>query len=538
MPDGRWVSTHDDITVQQNSEKALRDQKMQLDAALNNMSQGLCMFDGDARLVLCNHRYLQMSGLSVSDLQPGITLVELLEKRRAKGTWSSDPRKYTEELRATLAKGETFTVTVEGPGGRTISIYNRPLPDGQWVSCHEDITERCKAEQQTSEQKRRLDVAIQNMSQGLCMFDAEGRVVLFNPRYAEMLNISPEFLNKNCTLADIMAHRKAAGEFFGDPQELAETTRWQMRQGKAQSKTIERNDGQVHQLLVQPMREGGWVTTLEDVTERRIAQERLREQKLRLDAALDNMSQGLCMFDAQGRIVLFNPKYAEIVGVSRETLPGLSFAELLKRRKAKGDFAGDPEPFAAAVLASVREGKTTTKITQVRSGRIHRIVVQPMPTGGWVSTLEDITEQRRAEEQLNEQKIQLDTALNNMSQGLNMFDAAGRLVVCNERYMQMYGLSPDDVKPGATMEDLVRARIVKGTFFAVDPEAYVAELMASMQKREPTHTEMELPDRRIISVDQPADAGRQRLGGDARGHHRAPPRRAGARPQPCCSPPR
>ena len=107
MPDGRWVSTHDDITVQQNSEKALRDQKMQLDAALNNMSQGLCMFDGDARLILCNHRYLQMSGLSVSDLQPDITLVELLEKRRAKGTWSSDPKKYTEELRATLAKGES-----------------------------------------------------------------------------------------------------------------------------------------------------------------------------------------------------------------------------------------------------------------------------------------------------------------------------------------------------------------------------------------------------------------------------------------------
>ena len=68
MPDGRWVSTHDDITVQQNSEKALRDQKMQLDAALNNMSQGLCMFDGEARLIVCNHRYLQMSGLSVSDL--------------------------------------------------------------------------------------------------------------------------------------------------------------------------------------------------------------------------------------------------------------------------------------------------------------------------------------------------------------------------------------------------------------------------------------------------------------------------------------
>ena len=69
-------------------------------------------------------------------------------------------------------------------------------------------------------------------------------------------------------------------------------------------------------------RAGGWVTTLEDITERRIAQERLREQKLQLDAALSNMSQGLCMFNAEGRVALFNPRYAQIVGLSAESLRG------------------------------------------------------------------------------------------------------------------------------------------------------------------------------------------------------------------------
>ena len=85
--------------------------------------------------------------------------------------------------------------------------------------------------------------------------------------------------------------------------------------------------------------------------------------------------------------------------------------------------------------AAIREGKTLTRIARVRSGRTHRIVVQPMAAGGWVSTIEDITEQQRAEALMREQKMQLDTALNNMSQGLNMFDAEGRLVVCNERYL-------------------------------------------------------------------------------------------------------
>ena len=81
-----------------------------------------------------------------------------------------------------------------------------------------------------------------------------------------------------------------------------------------------------------------------------------------------------------------------------------------------------------------------------------------------------------------------------------MFDASGRLVVCNERYLQMYGLSPEIVKPGCTVEELVQARIASGTFFAADPQRYIAELLEAMRKREAASTTMELPDGRIIAV--------------------------------------
>jgi PAS domain S-box-containing protein len=513
MADGRWIATHEDVTEKRRAGEMLREQKLQLDTALNNMSQGLCMFDGHARLMFCNRRYMQMYRLADSDVWPGMTLVELLEKRRTMGTWSRDPVIYVAELRAALAKGEIVTFTVEDPAGRTISIFNRPMPDGRWVSCHEDITERCKAEREVLEQKQRLYAAINNMSQGLCMFDADGRLVLFNPRYAEMMQLPPETL-PGSTLADILARRRAMGEFFENPSEFADSIRVLVREGKGHSKIVERSDGRVHHVVVRPMPGGGWVTTLEDITERRMAQERLREEKIKLDVALNNMSHGLCMFDAQGRIVLFNPRYAEIVGFPPESLQGLSFEDLLRHRKVKGDFDDDPKAFTAKVFAAVAQGKTITKIAPVRSGRRHRVVVQPLESGGWVTTIEDITEQLRAEEQLRNQKVQLDTALNNMSQGLNMFDSEGRLVVCNERYREMYRLTPEDVKPGRTMRELVEARIVNGSFFSIDPDGYTASLLKSMETREPNHP------------------GRKRLGGDARRHHRAPPRRAGARPQP------
>ena len=140
-----------------------------------------------------------------------------------------------------------------------------------------------------------------------------------------------------------------------------------------------------------------------------------------------------------------------------------------------------------------------TLIPELADGRIISIENHPLADGRWVSTHEDVTEQKRAEKQLREQKLQLDTALNNMSQGLNMFDASGRLVVCNGRYLQMYGVSADIVKPGCTVGELVEARIASGTFFAADPNATPPICWFDAPARS-TSTTMELPDGRIIAV--------------------------------------
>jgi len=122
---------------------------------------------------------------------------------------------------------------------------------------------------------------------------------------------------------------------------------------------------------------------------------------------------------------------------------------------------------------------------------------------------ERTTALREREAKSQAQNLQFDAALNNMTQGLNMFDTAGRLVVSNARYLQMYGLSPDIVKPGCTVRDLVQQRIAAGTFFAVDPEKYIADLTTSMTKKNPVNATMELTDGRVITViSQPiADGG-------------------------------
>src|SRR5947209_11292575 len=107
---------------------------------------------------------------------------------------------------------------------------------------------------------------------------------------------------------------------------------------------------------------------------------------------------------------------------------------------------------------------------------------------------------RRSRELLREQNVLLDAALGNMAQGLNMFDAAGRLVLSNERYVEMYRLPRAAVKPGVTVRDLVELRLAAGTFFKTDPDRYATALMTSIVDRRPNQTMLELADGRVISV--------------------------------------
>ena len=128
---------------------------------------------------------------------------------------------------------------------------------------------------------------------------------------------------------------------------------------------------------------------------------KLRQQKILLDTALENMSQGLCMFDADGNITLFNERYAKMMGLPAAWLKGRSLLDLFKRRKASGEFAGDPEGFFARVVADARQGKFSTRIMQTSGGRALRVVDQPMQGGGWVATFEDITEWQKAQAQIS-----------------------------------------------------------------------------------------------------------------------------------------
>jgi diguanylate cyclase (GGDEF)-like protein len=132
----------------------------------------------------------------------------------------------------------------------------------------------------------------------------------------------------------------------------------------------------------------------------RYAKNKLRQQKILLDTAIENMSQGLCMFGADGRIILFNERYSRMLNLPPAWLVGKSLLDVLKLRKEHGEFPGDAEKFFEYVIATIREGKTGGRIFEASGNRTIRVVEQPMQGGGWVATFEDITQWTQAQEQI------------------------------------------------------------------------------------------------------------------------------------------
>ncbi len=137
-----------------------RERNAHLVAALNNMSEGLCMFDGGMRLVLCNERYIEIYRLDRSLAKPGVLLRDLLEQRKRSGTFAGDPERYVADTLRRMRLTDGMQDVREMPDGRFISVSSRPMAGGGWVATHQDITERRRQDQErdtlAAQEQRRL----------------------------------------------------------------------------------------------------------------------------------------------------------------------------------------------------------------------------------------------------------------------------------------------------------------------------------------------------------------------------------------------
>jgi diguanylate cyclase (GGDEF)-like protein/PAS domain S-box-containing protein len=181
--------------------------------------------------------------------------------------------------------------------------------------------------------------------------------------------------------------------------------------------------------------------------EHRLSEENLALQKERLDTAINNMGLGLLLFDANGEIVACNHRFAEMYGLSREvTTAGCTIRDLIAHRKETGSFEGDIDAYCASLFQSVAQGKAFEISAKTPNGRSIKIVNQPLPSGGWVATHEDVTERQLAETERDRNRKFLDLIIESVPVPVFVKNADDRrYVLVNRAAEEFWGISRHEI---------------------------------------------------------------------------------------------
>jgi diguanylate cyclase (GGDEF)-like protein len=465
---GGWVTLVEDVTERQREQYELRIKFERFDQAITQMSHGLCAVDADHRIVLFNARFVEMYGLSEDVIRVGAWMRDVIEHAAHRGLFPRAPAAKVWQRRLDSMKaGTPFQQTLNLANGRNYVLHYHPMADGGWVTLCEDVTERHRMERELHRQYERFDQAVNHMSHGLTMFGPDERLIVCNAQYIKMYGLDPAVAKPGIFSRDLLA---LWVESLDEPGMTADALYEKRKRASAggglSTMRLHLKDGRVIEATTRPTPDGGWVTAHEDVTERVGYERVLREQNILFDAALENMSHGLCVFDAEWRVVVRNRRYLELYGLGPDDAqPGTPLIELMRQSIDRGmHSAKSAERFFADFIKRVTVDREPVVYRRLTSGRLLAVRHEPMENGSWVGTYEDITERERAADELKEQHRRFNVALNNMAHGLAMMDADMRLIVCNKRYVDMFGMSPEIARPGAMMRDLMEHSVAIGNY--------------------------------------------------------------------------
>ena len=245
--------------------------------------------------------------------------------------------------------------------------------------------------EQRRDAQARLADALECSQEGVIVAGANDVVVLANAQAADFLGVSAELLKPGTPLAELEPALHGA----------IDACHMLMRREKnlyATSETL-MSDGRWLRLSRSPTSDGGSIVLCSDISRLKKQEWSLRESNLLLDAALENMSQGICLYDAQNRLEIFNHRFLEIFRLSSDQIkPGISYREVLAIGVRINNHIGrDVEQILAEQAEFLREKPPKPHLYDLNNGRVVSCLYCPTSDGRWVATYEDITERRQAE---------------------------------------------------------------------------------------------------------------------------------------------
>ncbi len=270
----RMLSTAEKL---RQSTRSLERSNLLFKTALESMAHGLCIFDRDMRLVVCNEQYAEMYGLRPEQILPGTTLRSVLEARVSAGLVPGDANQYIRSRLAKVSLCDAHYAENDLSDGRVYAVSHRPMPDGGWVATHIDVTEQRRAERQLGETKQFLDSIIEHIPVAIVVKDATTRkYILVNRAFETMLGIPrSELLGR--TTFDIHRPKDAKNVDDADTEAIQNSDRVSYNELEVDTLLRGARLQATHRIVIKNNQGDAKVliTVIEDATERKKAEQRI-----------------------------------------------------------------------------------------------------------------------------------------------------------------------------------------------------------------------------------------------------------------------
>ncbi|MFC6637174.1 PAS-domain containing protein [Sulfitobacter sediminilitoris] len=462
----RLVGAVRDVTEIRAAEANLAATQRRLVSSLSSLSDGILMVDAERRVELFNQRYVEIFSAAAgqdasSIIWVGRNFFDMIRDGYDMGMFEPHPDGADAWIENRLKAWENpmSQWELELANGSWILLNERELPDGGRISIYTDVTEIKRREAEADAARQRFEEAIEAISSGFALWDAQDRLVISNTRFRAYFSDIADIVVPGNTFSEIISagierglFPAAAGDVDGYLEKIAE------KRLRADATVREQFVNNLWlQITDHRTQDGGIVSIYTDVTELKERQEEVARQSALLQLTLENMGQGISLVDKDLRTMAFNQKFLELMGFpANDFQPGFTMEQAFRWNAERGEYGpGDIDQQVAERLELAAKFQAHQFQRTKPDGTVLEIVGIPIDGGGMVSTYTDITERKAAEDGMRAALDEFNAVSEHIDYGILFTGSDLRARIVNKAFRDLWGMDQAFIDTAPHMRDVI-----------------------------------------------------------------------------------
>ena len=454
------------------------------EAIFDALPIGVAVLDSAQRIVCTNPVWCAALEISAAAVQPGTPFAESMRPAAYRGLFGpGDPDEHIATLLGSEASraGRLRRLTLNE---RSFDLLSAPLPDGGRILCAMETTTLIAARSDAEAALARLTAALTSWRGGVGVFRPDATLQFSNPRLAELLGLSPERIQPGMSFSAFLDLLAASDDFGGLDGETFITAQRALDRSHATTARRRRSDGRVIWYGNDPMPDGGFTFTLADVTPMATAEDEAQRRARWSNAILDAIPHGVCVYGPDQRVSYFNHTSERLMAGAPIEF-GQHMSDVIRRRAEAGEYGPGRPDHVYAEQTAFDLTRPQRRLRRRPNGTMIDVRTAPLPDGGHISVVTDITPLTEAEEELSRRAAEMAVMLASIRHGILLWGPDKRLIASNAMAAELLHHPPGMLAPGRAQDELLDSMIKRGEVGDTDEARAVVEALRERDRSVP-----------------------------------------------------